>query len=46
MSQEQTRPQAHRTYKRELVKVEVADEMILFDLDTSADYEALAARFC
>jgi molybdenum cofactor cytidylyltransferase len=25
--------------------VEVADEMILFDLDTPADYEALVARF-
>jgi molybdenum cofactor cytidylyltransferase len=27
------------------VEVEVADEMILFDLDTPADYEALVARF-
>jgi molybdenum cofactor cytidylyltransferase len=32
-------------HDRHSERVEVADEMILFDLDTPADYEALAARF-
>lgn len=33
-----------RKHDRELIQVEVADEMILFDLDTPSDYQALAAR--
>ncbi|HTY24331.1 MAG TPA: nucleotidyltransferase family protein [Desulfomonilaceae bacterium] len=34
-----------RNHENESVEVEVADEMILFDLDTPADYEALLTRF-
>jgi molybdenum cofactor cytidylyltransferase len=34
-----------RKHDRDLEQVEVADEMILFDLDTPADYQALVARF-
>jgi molybdenum cofactor cytidylyltransferase len=34
-----------RKHERHCVGVEVADEMILFDVDTPADYEALAAQF-
>jgi CTP:molybdopterin cytidylyltransferase MocA len=34
-----------RKHDRDSEQVEVADEMILFDLDTPADYEALVARF-
>lgn len=34
-----------RKHNRHSELVEVADEMILFDLDTPADYEALLARF-
>jgi molybdenum cofactor cytidylyltransferase len=34
-----------RNHENEWVQVEVADEMILLDLDTPADYEALLARF-
>lgn len=34
-----------RKHEAQSVHVHVADEMILFDLDTPADYEALAARF-
>ncbi len=33
-----------RKHDRDSERVEVADEMILFDLDTPADYEALVAR--
>jgi CTP:molybdopterin cytidylyltransferase MocA len=34
-----------RKHDRDSKRVEVADEMILFDLNTPADYEALVARF-
>jgi CTP:molybdopterin cytidylyltransferase MocA len=34
-----------RNHEYESVQVEVADEMILFDLDTPAEYEACRARF-
>ncbi len=34
-----------RKHDRDSKRAEVADEMILFDLDTPADYEALVARF-
>ncbi len=34
-----------RSHEDESIHIEVADEMILSDLDTPADYELLAARF-
>ena len=33
-----------RNHEDQSIQIEVADEMILFDLDTPADYEALVAR--
>jgi molybdenum cofactor cytidylyltransferase len=34
-----------RNHEDQSIQIEVADEMILSDLDTPADYEALGARF-
>jgi molybdenum cofactor cytidylyltransferase len=34
-----------RNHEDQSIEIEVADEMILFDLDTPADYEAVVARF-
>jgi molybdenum cofactor cytidylyltransferase len=34
-----------RNHEDESIQIEVADEMILFDLDTPADYDAVVARF-
>jgi len=34
-----------RSHEDQWIQIEVADEMILSDLDTPADYEALGARF-
>ena len=34
-----------RKHEDQSIQIEVEDEMILFDLDTPADYEALVARF-
>jgi molybdenum cofactor cytidylyltransferase len=34
-----------RNHEDQSIEIEVADEMILFDLDTPADYEAVLARF-